>query len=138
MSKTYEILELKKEDMTSLESYIKEYYQQILKRLREMEADLISRKKRDYHFNVAFVDLYSIFVLYILLIMSVSKSKNLERKLDNFAKEAKNELNNVCGSSLWESLGFVFFDQLENSEKIAKANFYYGQLQIINEIKFSI
>ncbi len=40
--------------------------------------------------------------------MSVSKSKNLERKLDNFAKEAKNELNNVCGSSLWESLGFVF------------------------------
>ena len=96
------------------------------------------RKKRDYHFNVAIVDLYSIFVLYILLIMSVSKSKNLERKLDNFAKEAKNELNNVCGSSLWESLGFVFFDQLEDSEKIAKANFYYGQLQIINEIKFSI
>ncbi len=31
-----------------------------------------------------------------------------------------------------------FFDQLEDSEKIAKANFYYGQLQIINEIKFSI
>ena len=70
--------------------------------------------------------------------MSVSKSKNLERKLDNFAKEAKNELNNDCGSSLWESLGFVFFDQLEDSEKIAKANFYYGQLQIINEIKYSI
>jgi len=66
--------------------------------------------------------------------MSVSKSKNLERKLDNFAKEAKNELNNVCGSSLWESLGFVFFDLLEDSEKIANANFYYGQLQIINEI----
>jgi hypothetical protein len=47
MSKTYEILELNKEDMTSLESYIKEYYQQILKRLREMEADLnIEEKKR--------------------------------------------------------------------------------------------
>ena len=70
--------------------------------------------------------------------MSVSKSKNLERKLDNFAKEAKNELDNVCWSPLWESLVFVFFDQLEDSEKIAKANFYYGQLQIINEIKFSI
>jgi len=69
--------------------------------------------------------------------MSVSKSKNLERKLDNFAKEAKNELNNVCGSSLWESLGFVFFDQLEDYEKIAKANFYYGQLQIINENKLA-
>ena len=47
MVKTYEILELKKEDMTSLDSYIKEYYQQILKRLREMEADLnIEEKKR--------------------------------------------------------------------------------------------
>ena len=97
------------------------------------------KKKRDYLFNIAILDLYSIFVLYkYYWPMSVSKSKNLERKLDNFAKEAKNELNNVCGSSLWESLGFVFFDQLKDSEKIAKANFYYGQLQIINEIKLSI
>ena len=70
--------------------------------------------------------------------MSVSRSKNLERKLNNFAQDATNELNNVCGSSLWKSLGFVFFDQLEDSEKIAKANFYYGQLQIIDEIKLSI
>jgi len=96
------------------------------------------KKKRDYLFNIAILDLYSIFVLNILVQMSGSKSKNLERKLDNFAKEAKNELNNVCGSSLWESLGFVFFDQLGSAEKIAKANFYYGQLQIINEIKYSI
>ena len=97
------------------------------------------KKKRDYLFDIAILEVYSIFVLYQhYWPMSVSKSKNLERKLDNFAKEAKNELNNVCGSSLWESLGFVFFDQLEDSEKIAKANFYYGQLQIINEIKFSI
>jgi len=66
--------------------------------------------------------------------MSVSKSKNLERKLDNFAKEAKNELNNVCGSSLWESLGFVFFDQLEDSEKIAKAKKRIDELERL--IKF--
>ncbi|MDC3093571.1 NAD(P)H-binding protein [Prochlorococcus sp. AH-716-M10] len=47
MNNTYEVLELKKEDSTSLESYIKEYYQQILKRLKEMEADLnIEEKKR--------------------------------------------------------------------------------------------
>ena len=47
MTKTYEILDFKKEEMTSLESYIKEYYQQILKRLKEMEADLnIEEKKR--------------------------------------------------------------------------------------------
>ena len=70
--------------------------------------------------------------------MSFSKSKNLERKLNNFANEATNELNNVCGSTLWQNLGFVFFDQLKNPEKIAKANFYYGQLQLINEIKLSI
>ena len=47
MSNTYEVLDLKKEEITSLESYIKEYYQQILKRLKEMEADLnIEEKKR--------------------------------------------------------------------------------------------
>ena len=47
MSKTYEIIDIKKEDLTSLDSYIKEYYQKILKRLREMEADLnIEEKKR--------------------------------------------------------------------------------------------
>ncbi|MDC3077758.1 NAD(P)H-binding protein [Prochlorococcus sp. AH-716-O05] len=47
MSKTYEVLDLKNEDITSLENYIKEYYQQILKRLKEMEADLnIEEKKR--------------------------------------------------------------------------------------------
>ena len=61
--------------------------------------------------------------------MSVSRSKNLERKLDNFAKEAKNELNNVCGSSLWESLGFVFFDQLEDSEKLQKQIFIMGNFK---------
>ena len=70
--------------------------------------------------------------------MSVSKSKNLERKLNNISQEVINELNNVCGSSMWESLGFVFFDQLEDSDKIAKANFYYGQLQLINEIKYFV
>ena len=67
--------------------------------------------------------------------MSIAKSKNLERKLNNISQEATLALNNVCGSALWESLGFIFFDQLEDPEKIAKANFYYGQLQIINEIK---
>ena len=70
--------------------------------------------------------------------MSISKSKNLERKLNNIGQEAAKELNNVCGSSLWESLGFIFFDELKDPEKIAKANFYYGQIQLINEIKIFI
>ncbi len=48
MSITYEVLDdFKKEDVTSLDNYIREYYQQILKRLKEMEADLnIEEKKR--------------------------------------------------------------------------------------------
>ena len=67
--------------------------------------------------------------------MSLSKSKNLERRLNLIAEEATSELNKVCESSLWENLGFVYFDQLDSKDKIAKANFYYGQLQTINQIK---
>ena len=67
--------------------------------------------------------------------MSLAKSKNLERKLNLISKEATTELNNVCGSNLWETLGFVYFDQLDNKDKIAKANFYYGQLQLVKELK---
>ena len=67
--------------------------------------------------------------------MSLSKSKNLERRLNLLAEEAISELNKVCESSLWESLGFIYFDQLGSKDKIAKANFYYGQLQAINQIK---
>ena len=70
--------------------------------------------------------------------MSLSKSKNLERKLNNFEDDAILELNNVCGSTLWQSLGFNFFDQLEGQDKIAKANFYYGQFQLIKEIKSNL
>ena len=79
--------------------------------------------------------IYSIFVLATKLTLSLSKSKNLERRLNLLAEEATSELNKVCESSLWKSLGFVYFDQLDSKDKIAKANFYYGQLQTINEIK---
>tara|TARA_B100000212_G_scaffold78971_1_gene56229 strand:+ start:251 stop:469 length:219 start_codon:yes stop_codon:yes gene_type:complete len=68
-------------------------------------------------------------------VLSISKSKNLERRLNLLAQEATSELNKVCESSLWQTLGFVYFDQLDSKDKIAKANFYYGQLQTINEIK---
>ena len=66
--------------------------------------------------------------------MSISKSKNLARRLQILANEATEELNKVCESTHWQSLGFVFFDQLENKEKVAKANYYYGQLNLIKEI----
>ena len=67
--------------------------------------------------------------------MSLSKSKNLERKLNLVSKEATTQLNNVCGSNLWEALGFIYFDQLDSKDKVAKANFYYGQLQLVKELK---
>ena len=67
--------------------------------------------------------------------MSISRSKNLERKLGFIANEITLELNKVCQSSIWQSLGFLYFDELENKEKIAKANFYYGQLQLVKEIQ---
>ena len=66
--------------------------------------------------------------------MSISKSKNLSRRLQVMADEATSELNKVCESSHWQSLGFVFFDQLESKDKVAKANYYYGQLTLIKEI----
>ena len=47
MQKTYELLCIQESEITTLENYIKEYYDQIIKRLKEMEADLnIEEKKR--------------------------------------------------------------------------------------------
>ena len=47
MPKTLELLEMKNSDLTSLDDYLKEYYEQILKRLKEMEVDLdLEEKKR--------------------------------------------------------------------------------------------
>tara|TARA_B100000212_G_scaffold133287_1_gene100035 strand:+ start:434 stop:730 length:297 start_codon:yes stop_codon:yes gene_type:complete len=93
------------------------------------------KRKKDYLFKVALIHVCSIFILVMRILLSLSKSKNLERRLNLLAEEAISELNKVCESSLWESLGFVYFDQLDSKDKIAKANFYYGQLQTINEIK---
>ena len=79
----------------------------------------------------------SILVLCSIVSMSLARSKNFERKLNLIFNEATNELNNVCGSNLWETLGFIYFDQLDSKDKIAKANFYYGQLQLVKELKSS-
>ena len=47
MKKTLDLLDIKESEMTSLESYIQEYYQQILRRLKELEVNLdIEEKKR--------------------------------------------------------------------------------------------
>ena len=47
MKKTLDLLDINESEMTTLESYIQEYYQQILRRLKELEVDLdIEEKKR--------------------------------------------------------------------------------------------
>ena len=45
--------------------------------------------------------------------MSVAQVKNLQRRLDNLAREAETELNRACGHELWQSVGFDAFQSGE-------------------------
>ena len=67
--------------------------------------------------------------------MSVSKIKNLSRRLTLLESEASRELNNICKNNLWESLGFEVFDEIHDQDQRAKANYYFGQLQATREIQ---
>ncbi len=70
--------------------------------------------------------------------MSVVQIKNLSRRLDHLGNEATHELDKVCGHELWRKLGFDAFDGLQDSEKRALANYYYGQWLTVREIKSSL
>ena len=70
-----------------------------------------------------------------LLGMSVVQVKNLQRRLDNLAREANDELDRVCGHDLWRSLGFDAFDGLDDAERRSRANYYYGQWQTVRELQ---
>ncbi|EDY39395.1 conserved hypothetical protein [Cyanobium sp. PCC 7001] len=70
--------------------------------------------------------------------MSVAQIKNLQRRLANLEAEAVEALNSTCGHELWQSLGFDAFDSLEDPERRARANYYYGQLQTVRELKASL
>ncbi len=50
MEETYSAFSINPSDMTTMESYIEEYYQVILKRLREMEADLNKEERKKLPF----------------------------------------------------------------------------------------
>ena len=50
MDKTYEAFDINPNETTTLESYIKEYYLIIIKRLREMEADLDKEARKKLPF----------------------------------------------------------------------------------------
>ncbi|HJN34847.1 MULTISPECIES: hypothetical protein [unclassified Prochlorococcus] len=66
--------------------------------------------------------------------MSVVQVKNLQRRLDNLSREAIQELDRACGHELWRNLGFDAFDGLEDAERRARANYYYGQWQTVHEL----
>lgn len=66
--------------------------------------------------------------------MSISQIKNLQRRLSLLEQEAINEVNRACGHELWQSLGFDALDAIEDSERRARANFYFGQLQTARQL----
>ena len=67
--------------------------------------------------------------------MSAVQIKNLNRRLDNLASEAANELDKACGNELWRNFGFEALDSLKDGDKRATANYYYGQLQTVKELQ---
>ena len=67
--------------------------------------------------------------------MSIAQVKNLHRRLENMAHEATHELNKACGNELWRSIGFEAFDGLIDTERRARANYYYGQWQTVRELQ---
>ena len=67
--------------------------------------------------------------------MSVTQIKNLQRRLANLEQEAIDELTRACGHELWQSLGFDALDSIEDPARRALANYYYGQLQVVRELK---
>ena len=67
--------------------------------------------------------------------MSVAQIKNLQRRLANLEAEATEGLNRACCHELWQTLGFDAFDGLDDADRRARANYYYGHLQSVRELK---
>jgi len=66
--------------------------------------------------------------------MSIAQIKNLQRRLSCLEQEAAAEVSRACGHELWQSLGFDALDAIEDPERRARANYYYGQLQTVREL----
>jgi hypothetical protein len=67
--------------------------------------------------------------------MSIAQIKNLQRRLSNLEAEAISEVSRACGHELWQTLGFDALDSLEDADRRARANYYYGQLQAVRELR---
>lgn len=66
--------------------------------------------------------------------MAIAQIKNLQRRLANLEQEAVAEVSRACGHDLWQSLGFDALDVIEDPDRRARANYYYGQLQTVREL----
>jgi hypothetical protein len=67
--------------------------------------------------------------------VSVIQIKNLQRRLNLLESEAIAEVTRACGHELWQGLGFDALDTIEDSERRARANYYFGQLQTVRQLK---
>jgi hypothetical protein len=67
--------------------------------------------------------------------MGIAQTKNLQRRLGVLEQEAVEEINRACGNELWQSVGFDVLDSLQDPDCRARANYYYGQLQVVRELK---
>ena len=67
--------------------------------------------------------------------MAIAQIKNLQRRLANLEDEAMAEITRACGHELWLNLGFDALDTLEDADRRARANYYYGQLQTVRELR---
>lgn len=66
--------------------------------------------------------------------MSIAQIKNLQRRLVLLEQEAMTEVNRACGHELWQTLGFDALDAIEDGERRARANYYFGQLQTTRQL----
>jgi hypothetical protein len=66
--------------------------------------------------------------------VSIAQIKNLQRRLSLLEQEAMTEVTRACGHELWQTLGFDALDAIEDAERRARANFYYGQLQTARQL----
>ena len=66
--------------------------------------------------------------------MAIAQIKNLQRRLGVLEQEAVAEVSRACGHELWQSLGFDALDSVEDADRRARANYYYGQLQVVREL----
>lgn len=67
--------------------------------------------------------------------MGIAQTKNLQRRLGVLEQEAVEEITRACGNELWQSVGFDALDSLADADARARANYYYGQLQVVRELK---